>query len=302
MRGARGVVAVGLVAGVAAVAVGLGAGANADVEPEQAVRQAAERMSELPSSVTIDGPGEDGELTVSRTPAGAGLTASSPQGTIEAALRDDALYVRVDGAELPQQLTLLGALPAFEALLGGQWVSLDVSQDSEVLAALRAAGAAGDPAQLQAAGEQLQASLRSIGEDLREPMSQALQNNTGVVKDDDHYRVTLDSATASAAMQPALRAAFDEALAAMDAFVAQLPDASMWQERRADLVAAAERGLTEPRDTVTLDVWLAGGRFSKIVADDVTLTFDDDASVDAPSDAVPLDQDLLTVLTFLPAS
>lgn len=305
-------IAAGAVAVVGVVAVGLGSGASANVDPEQALEQAVDSLQELPTGVTITGP-EDGEVTLTRTEDSAAVTMTSQQGTIDAAVQDERLYLRVDAPQLQSGagLGLLGNLPAVSALLEGQWVSLDVSPGSQTLAALQslADDEVGDPAALQAAAKKLDESLTAIGEQLREPMTAALADARDVVEvgggpdGSTQYRVTLDRAAASAQLQPALRSAFDQALAAVDTFVAeagpQLPDAATWPQRRADLVSAFEAALAEPKDApTTMDVWIADGRFTQIEAGTTTLTFDEDG-VDVPDDAVSADDDLVTVLPLL---
>jgi hypothetical protein len=315
-----------LAAGLTVVGLSLGTAANAGVEPADAVAEAAENLRELPTGVTITG-GEDmaGSFTMIRTEDGVQVTLDAPdQGTnVGMALVGDRLFLRVAGgpfdtlANNPMALGATVAFPSLSALLQGQWVSLDVSEDSELLAAMQdlGAGQLSDPAAFEEAAAELQATLQSVGEDARGTLQTALQDNVTVTEPEQpvagpagstHYQVVIDKQAIASELEPVLLQALEDVLTAVDAFVAevgdQLPDGgAMWSQARAEILAKVDAAIAEREalEPGTVDVWIADGEFAQVQVSGATLTFDPDASIDAPGMAVSMDQDLLALLPLI---
>jgi hypothetical protein len=313
-------------AGLAVAGLSLGATASAGVEPQDAVAEAAQNLRELPSGVTIIG-GEDmpGELTLIRTEDGVQVTLDAPEkdANVGMALVGDQFFLRVSGGQLdtlannPMALGATVAFPSLGALLQGQWVSLDVSEDSELLAAMQdiGAGKLADPAAFEAAAADLQTALQSLGEEARGTLQSALQDNITVTEPKQpvagpegstHYQVVIDKEAIASELEPTMRQALDDVLTAIDAFVAevgdQVPDGgAMWSQARAEILAKVDAALAdrEALEPGTVDVWIADGEFTQINVQGATLTFDRDASLDAPVAAVSMDQDLLALLPLI---
>jgi hypothetical protein len=309
--------------GLALAGLSLGSAASANVDPEQAFAEALDNLDELPTSITITGQEMPGEVTLTRTEDGASVSVSAPErgAAFDVALLDDRLYLRAQGEQVDAlsggPAALLSGLPSFNALLTGQWVSIDVSGDSQVLAALKdlGAGQIADPEALQAASDELRTALEAIAEDLRGPLTEAFDNSLSVTAaqtpadgpaGSEHYQVDLDEAAVAAALEPALADAMAQLLTAMDAFVAevapQVPGAAEdWAAKRQELQGSMEKGLAEdPKDMGgPVDVWIADGEFTQVSVDNLTLTFASDADVSAPAGAVSMDSDLLSVLPLL---
>lgn len=315
-----------LAAGLVVVGLSLGSAANADIAPADAVAEAAENLRELPTGVTITG-GEDmaGTLTLIRTEDGVQVTldAVEQNANVGMALVGERLFLRVSGGQLdalasnPMALGATVAFPSLGALLQGQWVSLDVSEDSELLAAMQdlGAGELADPAAVEEASARLQAALQAVGDQARGTLQTALQDNVTVTEPaqpvagpagSTHYQVVIDKQAIAEDLEPAMRQALEDVLTAVDAFVAevgdQLPDGgALWGQARTEIMAKvdaafAEREALEPG---TVDVWIADGEFTQVNVSGATLTFDPDASIDAPDAAVSLDQDLLALLPLI---
>ena len=325
-RRAKVAVAGATVAALAVAGFGIGASASADVDPQQAVAQARENLRDLPTSITITGPADQpGTITVIRTDSGAQVSMDAPDkgAAFAVAMVDDQLYLRVKADRLdavranPFASGITAGFPSFGALLNGQWVSIDVSEDSEVLAALQqqAEGKFTDPAALRAAADDLKASMVTIGEDLREPLQSALESNVSVTKPaaqaagpagSTNYQVVLDAEAMASDLQPVLRDALNRALDAIDTFVADAGDqmpgaAAKWAEKRAEILAKFDdvvaKGSGQAVDPV--DVWIADGKFTQIKVENLTMTFDSDVTLDAPAAATSMDEDLLRVLPLL---
>ena len=312
-------------AGLAVAGLSLGATASAGVEPRDAVAEAAQNLRELPSGVTISSEEMPGELTVIRTGDGVQVTLDAPEkdANVGMALVGDQFFLRVSGGQLdtlannPMALGATVAFPSLGALLQGRWVSLNLSEDSELLAAMQdlGAGKLADPAAFEAAAADLQTALQSLGEEARGTLQSALQDNITVTEPEQpvagpegstHYQVVIDKEAIASELEPTMRQALDDVLTAIDAFVAevgdQLPDGgAMWSQARAEILAKVDAALAdrEALEPGTVDVWIADGEFTQINVQGATLTFDPDASLDAPDTAVSMDQDLLALLPLI---
>ncbi len=324
-RGPQAAVAGTAAAALAVVGFSMGSAANATVNPEDAVAEAQQNLQQLPSSVTLTGSDMAGEITLLRTDEGAQVTVdAADQGVyFSAALLDDRVYFRVAGDQFsgvagnPIAQGLTAGYPSITALLDGQWVSIDVSEDSEVLAAMQdlVRAQVEIPEGLGAAAEDLQASMKAIGEDLRTPLQDALADNVSVAAGDgvpagpagsDHYIVSLDSSAVATELEPVLRQSLEQALAAVDAFVADagadLPGVDeRWNGKSQEILDAFDQAIAEAleRDTAAMDVWIADGEFTQITVENATLTFDRDAQLDGTTSAVSMDEDLLRILPLL---
>jgi len=324
-RGSQVALAGAAAAGVVVAGLAAGSTANANLDPEAAVAEASENLQDPPTAVTITSSEGEGEITLVSTDDGAQVSISAPEegAYLSVALVGEQLFLRVAADQIdqlagnPLAAGLVAGFPGLGALLDGQWVTLDVSEDSPVLAALqaRAESQVSDPAALQAAGEELQQALESIGEDLRDPVATALDANVSVTEAADpqpgpsgstHYQVALDRDAVVASVEPALRTALAEALAAIDAFVAeagaQLPDGGEgWAEKRGELEGALDEALAEGASEAPspVDVWVADGEFTQIQVRNATLLFERDPQLDLPDTAVSLDEDLLRILPLL---
>ena len=313
-------------AGLAVAGLSLGSTASAEVAPQDAVAEAVANLQELPSGVTINGTEEmPGSLTLVRTDAGVQLTVSAPEkdAAVGMALVDERLFLRVAGGELdkfsgnPLALGATVAFPSLGALLQGQWVSLDVSEDSKVLAAVQelGVGQVEDPAALEAAAQDLRTALEAVAEEARGALQGAMENNVTVAEPaqpvagpagSTHYQVVIDKQAIADELEPTMREALEQVLTAVDAFVAdagaQLPDGgAMWGQARAELLAKIDAALAEKTavENGTLDVWVADGEFTQVVVEGATLTFNPDAELDAPVTAVSMDDDLVALLPLL---
>ncbi len=315
-----------LAAGIAVAGLALGSSASASVEPQDAVAEAAENLRALPSGVTISG-GEQspGDITVVRTDEGVQVTMDAPErgAEIGVALVDERLFLRVSAPGLdgvtgnPLALAATSAFPSLVALMQGEWVSLDVSADSEVLAAVQdlQAGQVDNPEAVETAVTDLTAALQAIGEDARGVLQSALQDNVEVLEpvqpktgpaDSTHYEVVIDRQAIVEELEPTMRQALTDALTAVDAFVAEVGDqlpggGAMWEQARAEIESKVEQSLTQRADQQpsTIDVWVADGEFTRIVVADATLDFDPSPELSAPDVAVSMDQDLLALLPLL---
>ena len=311
-------------AGLVVTGITLGSSASAGVAPEDAVAEAAENLRELPTGVTITSTGETpGEVTIVRTDEGVQIALEAPEqgASVGMALVADRLFLRVSASELngfannPLALGATAAFPSLGALLNGQWVSLDVSEDSPLLAELQELGAEqlADPEALEAASAELRAALEAVAEDARGTLQAALQDNISVTEPDQeitgpgsHYQVVVDKQGIVAELEPTMRQALTDVLAAVDAFVAdageQFPNGgAMWDQARAQILTKFDEAVAEGADAEpgVIDVWVADGEFSQIVVEGATLTFDPNASLAAPDVAVSMDDDLLALLPLL---
>jgi hypothetical protein len=260
-----------------------------------------------------------------RTEDGVQVTMDAPEQSAEIgmALVDERLFLRVSAPGLdgitgnPLALAATSAFPSLVALMQGEWVSIDVSEDSEVLAAVQdlQAGQVADPGAVEAAAADLTASLQAIGEDSRGVLQSALQDNVEVTEpaqpktgpaDSTHYEVVIDKEAIVAELEPTMRQALTDALTAVDAFVAEVGDqlpggAAMWEQARAEIEAKVDQALGEraEQEPYTIDVWVADGEFARIAMEDATLDFDPNPELSAPDVAVSMDQDLLALLPLL---
>lgn len=318
-RGPQVAVAGAAVAALVAGGVGVTMAASA-IEPKQSLAAAVENLRDGPASVTFTSATEPGEITVIRTDQGVQVSVDSPtqDARFAAALVDERLYLRVDAAQLdqltanPMAVGIIAGFPSVGALLDGQWVSIDVSEDSEVLAAIEELGAESqtDTDALQSAAEDLAASIEGIGAQLRGPLTDSVADNVTVTPVDgsaggpdgsQHYEVSLDTQAVAEAIEPELRAAMDDLLAAVDTFVAEagVPDGGdQWQTQRSEILAKFDEALANgPAGGFDeIDVWIADDEFTQIVAQDVTLTFNPEPRIDATAAAVSMDEDLLRLL------
>ncbi len=324
-RGPQVAVAGGVTAVLAFTGFGINAASGTESDPQEAVAEAAANLKTLPASVTITGGEQNpGAVTLTQTDAGVQVSLTSDElgGTLDIALIGETLFVRVDAEQLsevtanPMLALAVAQYPAIGALLKGEWVSLDVSQDSEVLAALRDAQEAevGDPDSMRAAADELRTALVSVGDDVRPSLVDALKDNATVTAVDDatgpagsdHYRVTVDADQVKSDLAPVLRDAFDQVMQALDTFVAdvgdQLPDggAGQWDSYRDQFAEDFDAALAEPaEEDPVIDVWIADGEFTRISTAETTITFNADPTLDAPQTAVSLDQDLLNALPLI---
>ena len=314
-------------AGLVVTGITLGSSASAGVAPEDAVAEAAENLRELPTGITITGTDEmPGEVTIVRTDEGVqiGLEAPEQGASVGMALVADQLFLRVSASELdgftsnPLALGATAAFPSLGALLNGQWVSLNVGPDSPLLAELQELGAGqlADPEAFEAASAELRAALEAVAEDARGTLQGSLQDNISVTEPDQpitgpanstHYQVVVDKQGIVAELEPTMRQALTDVLAAVDAFVAdageQFPDGgAMWDQAREQILTKFDEAVAEGAgaETGVVDVWVADdGKFSQIVVEGATLTFDPNATLAAPDVAVSMDDDLLALLPLL---
>ena len=313
-------------AGLVVTGITLGSSASAGVAPEDAVAEAAENLRELPTGVTITSPDEPGEVSIVRTDEGVQVSLEAPEqgASVGMALVADRLFLRVSASELngftnnPLALGATAAFPSLGALLNGQWVSLDVSEDSPLLAELQELGAdqLADPEAFEAASAELRAALEAVAEDARGTLQGALQDNISVTEPDQpitgpanstHYQVVVDKQGIVAELEPTMRQALTDVLAAVDAFVAdageQFPDGgAMWDQAREQILTKFDEAVAEGAgaETGVVDVWVADdGKFSQIVVEGATLTFDPNATLAAPDVAVSMDDDLVALLPLL---
>ncbi len=322
-RGPQAAIAGLAASALVAAGLGIGAAAFAEADPYLALDQARNDLFESPVGVTITSPDQSGEITLIRTDEGAQISIDAPEKgvTFAVALVAERLYLRVDADELgqlssnPMALGLASGFGSLAALLNGEWVSIDVSEDSEVLAAIKelGAGEATDQDALKAAAEEFGASLEAIGEDVRQPLKNALEDNVSVAQQDtalagpqgsDHYLVTLDRAAVIADLEPVLREALQDAMSAIDTFVAQagqqFQGGPEWTLQRDKILSAfdeAMAGSGEAADSV--DVWIADGEFTQIVTKHAKFVFDQNPQLDATVAAVSMDEDLLRLLPLL---
>jgi hypothetical protein len=313
-------------AGLVVAGLAMGTTATADVAPADAVAEAAENLRQLPTGVTITGTDEmPGEVTIVRTDDGVQISLLAPEqdASVGMALVADRLFLRVSSSELagftsnPLAVGAAAAFPSLAALLDGKWVSLDVSPDSALLAELQELGASqlADPDAFEAAATELQAAMEAVAEDARGTMQAALQDNVTVTEPDQqktgpanstHYEVVVDKQAIVEELEPTMRQALTDVLAAVDAFVAEtgaeLPDGgAMWDQARTKILAKFDEALAEGSSAApgTIDVWVVDEELAKIAVDGATLTFDPDASLSAPDVAVSMDEDLLALLPLL---
>ena len=121
----------------------------------------------------------------------------------------------------------------------------------------------------------------------------------------DHYQVTIDTQAVKSDLEPAIRDALDQALAAVDTFVTevgtQVPGAAaQWETKRAEIVASVDQALSDTAPTAEpIDVWIADGTFTQISVKGATLTFDQTPSLDVPETAVSMDADIARLLPML---
>ncbi len=290
--------------------------------PVQAVRQALEGLGNEPISVTVTEDGRKDSFTLTRTPQGAGFAVSGSDASVEAALVDERLYLKVEAKESqgvrsnPMAAMLLAGHPSIGALLDGKWVSVDVSPDSRVLAALAQAqmGSPGSPDSHapQAAAKHLAETLHSIGRGLAEPLRQAMTDHATITPipeaapsdGSQHYRVEVPLDGVRADVSEELQSAGRDLLAAWDEFMGDAgsglttsaPHLSDVHDR---VESALDKGLSEDLEPVTADVYVTGGRLTRIEVDGTTLAFAADPSLAAVPGAVSLDDDLVALLPLL---
>ena len=181
-RGAQAVVAGGVTAVLAITGLGISSAASSPIDPAQAVREASASLDELPSSITIDGgTGHPGEFTIVRTDSGARISVDAAEQGVafDVAVVNERLFLRLTSDQLdqfssnPMFALAMSQYPSVGALLNGEWVSLDVSQDSPTLASLRelTGGQVADDQAVADAAKELQSSLEAVAEDLRGPLT-----------------------------------------------------------------------------------------------------------------------------------
>ncbi len=315
---AAGVATAGLVVG----GFGVYAAANDAMEPAQAIESAFENLAEEPVAVTVTSADDkDSALTLIHTDAGMQVSVDSPQGAVEAVVRtgEQRLYLRVDMDEVgamaddPFVGPMLGGFSSVDSLISGDWVSVDVSQDSKVLAALtEGASTAADSDALTDAGAQLGASIAGIVGDLKDPAIDAITEHatvTTVATGDqpagsEHYRVDVDLAGVQADFEDDLREALDDVVAAFDDFAEvagdEIPGLSDGlPELRDQLSTELDKGLDQDEQTATVDFYIADGHFTKIVTDDLTLEFAATPALEDVAGAVSMDEDLVRLLPIV---
>ena len=322
-RGPRAVAAGAAVVGVvAAGVVGVAVAVAGNVAPKVVLADAVENLKDDPASVTITSAQEEGEVTITRVGDDVQLSVQTPQdGTFEAVLKGETLYLRVTGAALgdiqsDQEVQgFLTLFPSLSSLSDGKWVSVDLSENSPVMSELSKLDgtSAGDQQAAQAAAQQLATSLQTIPDQLRGPIGDALTKNVTIAEVDDatgpqgsdHYKVTLDAETASDDAEPAIRQAANDLIAAVNTFVNAagadaLPAEATTELDRATSEAQADldKFFAEDLDNVVADVWVQNRDFTQITVEDTTLKFDANPALDDVSGAVSLDDDLVRLLQF----
>ncbi len=322
-RGPRAVAAgVAMVGVVTAGVVGVAVAVTGNVAPKVVLASAVENLKDDPAAVTITSTQEEGEITITRVGDDVQLSVQTPQdGTFEAVLKGETLYLRVTGADLgdiqsdQEAQGFLALFPSLTSLADGEWVSVDLSEDSPLLTELSKLDgtSAEDQQAAQAAAQQLATSLQTIGDQLRDPIGDALSNNLTITEVDDgtgpqgsdHYQVTLDAESASDDAEPAIRQAANDFMAALNTFVNAAGADALPPEATTELDTATseiqshlDQFFAEDLDNVVADVWVQDSHFTQITLEDTTFTFEADPALDDVSGAVSLDDDLVRLLQF----
>ncbi len=321
-RGPRAVAAGAAVVGVVtAGVVGVAVAVSGNVAPKVVLASAVENLKDDPAAVTITSTQEEGEVTITRVGDDVQLGVQTPDGTFEAVLKGETLHLRVMGAAVADVQSdqevqgFLALFPSLSSLADGEWVSVDISEDSSVLTELNKLDgvSAEDQQAAQAAAKQLATSLQTIGDQLRGPIGDALTNNLTITEVDDatgpqgsdHYQVTLDAESATDDAEPAIRQAANDFFAAMNTFVtaagadALPPEATTELDSVAsELQADLDEFFAGDLDDIEADVWVQDSHFTQITLEDTTLTFDADPVLDDVSGAVSIDDDLVRLLQF----
>ncbi len=315
-----------VVAGVAAVGIGVagvvGIALAKDVEPKMAIADAIGTLKEdTTAAVTITSTKEEGKITLTRVDDAVHVTVESADGTLDAAVIDEQLYLRMTNMDLgdiqnsPEFEGFLALFPSLSAIIDGNWVSVDLSEDSPVMTELtqqqQASGENQEAA--QQAADQFLASVKTIGEQLRGPLGDALEDNVTITEVDnstgpkgsDQYHVTLDAEAASDSAEATLRQAADDLFAAVRTAAAAsgaedlTTDVADLDKSIAEAQAQLDAFFAEDLEQVDADVWIQNGSFTQITFEDATLTFDDNPALPDVTAAVSLDDDLVRLLDFV---
>lgn len=308
-------------AGLVAGGVALGTTAGTASNPEAEVLEAAQSLLELPTAVTVSSLEEPGELSLVVGGEGFEVGLETPElGSIDLAMVEEKLFVRVDMTELssltndPMLAGFTALMPSVGSLLDGQWVSLDISEDSPVLQELVRLETADvpDQAAYEAALEEFAAELTVIAEDLKGPAVDAIQEHVSVVEpaepiagpvDSTHYQVVVDSQELLGALEPALREAvggLTDAIQPLIELAGPIQGELGADEAIAQLEAMFDQALAEAAlDSITIDTWVANGEFTQIIVDEAKFVFEATTGPTAPQGAVSMDDDLLILLQFV---
>ena len=313
------------VAGVTVTAVVLGslafvAMAKAEPAPADALAQAAQALAEEPFAVTMTSDEEEGSVRLVHTDKGTQVSVASADGTFEGAYANERLYLRIQPTDSgamgldPMMSGFLAGFSSIDALLKGQWVSLDVAEESGVLDALNdlpgAQESTDDEAKVQAASEEFGRSLQGIVDELRGPVVEAVTASSEVTEPpaagaERHLHLALDvdelqaelEAPVSAAMEDVITAVEDFAVDAGMALPPGIGDPSILRDKLQEAHGKSDDAEVE---VATADFYLTDGGFSRIEAEGMHLAFDADPKLTTGIEtAVSMDQDLLRLLPML---